>query len=139
MILQDDGNLCLYKGVDPSTTNNSSIWATQTNGQQKAANPDWVSTKGKFGRNYLKTGEVLAPNEWIGSTNGSLKLLMQTDGNLVLYTSELTPGCNNNGGNMYGIQQVNAVYKLNEMGIPESLGKIGYIDGDSKLRVSVCQ
>jgi hypothetical protein len=135
MILQDDGNLCLYKGVDPSTTtNSSSIWSTQTNGQQQAANPDWVSTKGKFGRNYLKTGEVLAPNEWIGSTNGSLKLLMQTDGNLVLYTSQLTPGCNNNGGNMYGIQQVNAVYKMNEMGIPESLGKVGYIDGDSKLR-----
>ena len=135
MILQDDGNLCLYKGVDPSTTNNSSsIWSTQTNGQQKSANPDWVSTKGKFGRNYLKTGEVLAPNEWIGSTNGSLKLLMQSDGNLVLYTSELTPGCKNNGGKMYGVQQVNAVYKLNEMGIPESLGKVGYIDGDSKLR-----
>jgi hypothetical protein len=135
VILQDDGNLCLYKGVDPSTTNNSSsIWATKTNGQQKAANPDWVSTKGKFGRNYLKTGEVLAANEWIGSTNGSLKLLMQSDGNLVLYTSELTPGCINKDGKMYGVQWVNAVYKLNEMGIPETLGKVGYVDGDSKLR-----
>ena len=135
MILQDDGNLCLYKGVEPSATNNAnSIWTTKTNGQQKAANPDWVSTKGKYGRNYLKTGEVLAPNEWIGSTNGTLKLLMQADGNLVLYTSELTPGCNNKDGKMYGVQWVNAVYKLNEMGNPGTLGKVGYIDGDSKLR-----
>jgi hypothetical protein len=134
MILQDDGNLSLYKGVDPSTANTNSIWSSMTNGKQKGANPDWVSTKGKFGRNYLKTGEVLAPNEWVGSTNGSLKLLMQPDGNLVLYTSEITPGCSNKDGKMYGVQWVNAVYKLNEMGYPGSLGKVGYIDGDSTLR-----
>jgi hypothetical protein len=134
MILQDDGNLCIYKGVDPSTTNNTIIWSTNTNGKQKMANPDWVSSKGKFGRNYLKTGEVLAPNEWIGSTDGSLKLVMQSDGNLILYTSELSPGCNNKDGKMYGVQWVNAVYKLNEMGNAGVLGKVGYIDDDSKLR-----
>jgi hypothetical protein len=136
LILQDDGNLCLCKGVDPATTTSNAniIWTTKTNGLQKAANPDWVSTKGKLGRNYLKTGEVLAPNEWIGSTNGTLKLLMQSDGNLVLYTSELSPGCNNKDGKMYGVQWVNAVYKLNEMGNPGSLGKVGYVDDDSKLR-----
>ena len=134
MILQDDGNLCLYKGVEPSTANNSVIWVSNTNGKQKMSNPDWISTKGKFGRNYMKTGEVLAANEWIGSTDGSLKLLMQADGNLVLYTSEITPGCNDKDGKMYGIQWVNAVYKLNEMGNSETLGKVGYVDGDSKLR-----
>jgi len=134
MILQDDGNLSLYKGVDPSTANANSIWSSMTNGKQKIGNPEWVSTKGKFGRNYLKTGEVLAPNEWIGSTDGSLKLLMQTDGNLVLYTSEITPGCNNKDGKMYGVQWVNAVYKLNELGVSETLGKVGYVDDDSKLK-----
>lgn len=134
LILQDDGNLCLYKGPDPSN-NKGSVWCSQTNGQQKTANPDWVSSKGKFGRNYLTTGDILGPDEWIGSDDGSLKLIMQSDGNLVLYTSESNNGCiTDANGRTVGKSWVNAVYKLNDVGDKTKLGKIAYIDSESNLR-----
>jgi len=134
LILQDDGNMCIYRGTGPND-NKGLIWQSQTNGQQfTRGNPKSLATLGKYGRNYMRVGEYLNPNEWIGSTNGSLKLVMQSDGNLILYTSELSPGCNNKAGKMYGVQWVNAVYKLNEMGNAGVLGKVGYIDDDSKLR-----
>jgi hypothetical protein len=134
LILQDDGNMCIYKGTDPSN-NKGAVWCTMTNGKQKSPNPDWVSSKGKFGRNYLKLGEGLATNEWIGSTDGSLKLIMQTDGNLVLYTSETKSGCvKGQNDKTYGGGWVNAVYKINAAGNQATLGKVGYIDSDSSLR-----
>jgi hypothetical protein len=134
LILQDDGNLCIYKGTDPSN-NKGSVWCSQTNGKQKMANPNWVSSKGKFGRNYLKTGDILGPDEWIGSNNGALKLIMQSDGNLVLYTSENNSGCiKASNGKTVGKSWVNAVYKLNASGNKNSLGKVGYIDSESNLK-----
>lgn len=133
LILQDDGNMCIYKGTDPST-NKGGVWCTMTNGKQKTPNPAWVSSKGKFGRNYLKLGESLAANEWIGSTNGSLQLMMQTDGNLVLYTSAPKIGCTSVNNKSYGGGWINAVYKLDATGNVASLGKLGYVDGESKLR-----
>jgi len=133
LILQDDGNVCLNRGSDPSV-NKGTIWCSNTNGQQKSVNSDWVSTKGKYGRNYLKNNETLAPGEWIGSNDGSIKLIMGTDGNLVLYTSETKSGCNKNNNNYYGDKDINAVYKLNSVGNKNNLGKLAYIDSDSKLK-----
>ena len=134
-ILQSDGNLCLYRGVDPSV-NKGGIWCTMTNGQQKSKNPDWVASKGKFGRSYLKLNETLGLGEWIGSDDGSLMLIMQTDGNLVLYTSETKSGCKVINDKTYGADYDNtsAVYKLNGVGDRATLGKLGYIDGESNLR-----
>uniref|UniRef100_A0A6C0KRR4 Apple domain-containing protein n=1 Tax=viral metagenome TaxID=1070528 RepID=A0A6C0KRR4_9ZZZZ len=134
LILQDDGNLCLYRGTDPSD-NRGSIWCASTNGSQKSINPDWVASKGKYGRNYLKNNETLAAGEWMGSNDGSMKLIMQTDGNLVLYTSETKPGCTkDNNGKYYGEKNVNAVYEINAKGNKSNLGKVAYIDSNSKLR-----
>jgi hypothetical protein len=133
LILQDDGNLVLYKGKDPSDQKES-IWSSKTNGMQKGANPDWVASKGKYGRNYMKTGETLATDEWIGSNDGSIKLIMQTDGNLVLYTSETKSGCSAKDNITYGGGWVNAVYKIEPTGNKSSLGKVAYIDSDIKLK-----
>lgn len=133
MILQSDGNLCLYRGTDPSN-NKGGIWCTMTNGKQKSPNPEWAATNGKFGRSYLKLGEGLAPGEWIGSDDGSLKLIMQTDGNLVLYTSETKMGCKVINDKTYGGGWVNAVYQMNNAGDRSTLGKIGYVDSESNLR-----
>jgi hypothetical protein len=133
LILQDDGNMCLYKGTDPSDQKDG-VWCAYTNGKQKGANPDWVASKGKYGRNYLKTGETLAANEWIGSNDGSIKLIMQTDGNLVLYTSETKSGCSVKDNITYGGGWVNAVYKIEPTGNKASLGKVGYIDSEIKLK-----
>ena len=133
LILQSDGNLCIYKGKDPSD-NKEVVWCAMTNGKQKTPNPDWISSKGLFGRNYLKTGEGLGPDEWIGSEDGSLKLIMQKDGNLVLYTSEAKSGCKVINDKTYGGGWVNAVYQMNNAGDRATLGKIGYIDSESNLR-----
>ena len=133
LVLQDDGNMCIYKGTDPSD-NKGSVWCTMTNGKQQSPNPDWVSSKGKFGRNYLKLGEGLSTNEWISSTDGSLYLVMQSDGNLVLYTSVTKAGCTSVDNKTYGGPWVNAVYKLDAAGNAASLGKLGYVDSESNLR-----
>ncbi len=136
-ILQLDGNLCLYRGSDPlgNTGNNVSIWSTMTNGKQISQNPDWVASNGKYGRSYLKINDVLNSGEWIGSDDGSLKLIMQTDGNLVLYTSKIKPGCvKGQYDKMYGINGVNAMYQMDNTGNKEILGKLGYVDSESNLR-----
>ena len=70
--------MCIYRGNDPSNKTDL-IWATETAGKQKGVNPDWVASKGKYGRNYMKTGETLSADEWIGSNDGSIMLMMQKD------------------------------------------------------------
>ena len=132
LILQDDGNMCIYRGKSPSTTGEQ-VWSTNTNGQQKATNPDWVASKGPYKRNYITTGQGLGADQWIGSNDGSLKLIMQKDGNLVLYTSETKSGCKVINDKTYGGGWINALYQLNAAGNRNTLGKVGYIDSDSKL------
>jgi hypothetical protein len=129
LVLQSDGNVCIYQnGV------NNAVWCTMTNGNQQTQNPNWIAKNGKYGVEMLTTGQVLGPGEWVGSVDGSLKLIMQTDGNLVLYTSNPQPNCTKgSNGNMYGGGWTNAVYELDKVGIPETLGKVGYIGDDSKL------
>jgi hypothetical protein len=133
LILQNDGNLCIYKGKDPST-NEGIVWSSRTNGKQKMPNNEWLASKGKFGRNYMKTGETLASGEWVGAEDGSLKLIMQEDGNLVLYTSGSTPGCKVINNKTYGSKMVNAVYELAGVGNKSTLGNIGYVDSNSILK-----
>jgi hypothetical protein len=133
LILQDDCNMCLYRGKDPSDQKNG-IWMSNTNGKQKGANPDWVASKGKYGRNYMKTGETLSADQWIGSNDGSIRLMMQKDGNLVLYTSETKLGCSVKNNITSGTGWVNAVYKVDPTGNRNLLGKMAYIDDEANLR-----
>jgi hypothetical protein len=115
LILQDDGNMCINKGTDPSN-NKGLVWSSNTKGQQKAPNPDWVASKGPYKRNYITTGQSLGADQWIGSNNGSLKLIMQKDGNLVLYTLETKTGCKVINDKTYGGGWINAIYQLNNAG-----------------------
>jgi hypothetical protein len=129
LILQGDGNMCIYQnGVS------NAVWATMTNGKQQAPNPNWIARNGKYGVEMLTTNQVLMTGEFIGSTDGSLKLVMQTDGNLVLYTSNPESSCIKGiNGNIYGANFSNAVYELDKVGILGDLGKVGYVNDDSKL------
>jgi hypothetical protein len=133
VILQDDGDLCLYKGKDPSVKTDL-VWSSGTKGLQKSPNSSWVASKGKFGRNYMMNGETLVADEWIGSDDGSIKLMMQKDGNLVLYASEEKSGCSVSNNQTFGSALVNAVYKIDQIGNKAVLGKIAYIDEETKLR-----
>uniref|UniRef100_A0A6C0KV09 Apple domain-containing protein n=1 Tax=viral metagenome TaxID=1070528 RepID=A0A6C0KV09_9ZZZZ len=133
LILQGDGNLCIYRGTGPNDQRGGAVWCAMTNGQQKEPNPDWVASKGKFGVNYLVSGQGLLPGEWIGSDDGSLKLIMQTDGNLVLYTSTRNLNCVTKEDKSYGGGWANAVYELNGVGNGNNIKKLGYVDSNGSL------
>jgi len=133
LILQDDGNMCIYQGTVDNIIP-PALWCTMSNGKQLQPNSDWEASKSSFGRHYMIEGETLSVNQWIGSPNGLMKLIMQPDGNLILYTSETKSGCINSNNKTYGGPGVNAVYKLSSVGNTASLGKVGYIDGDSTLK-----
>ena len=133
LILQDDGNMCIYQGSGPND-NQGYIWCTMTNGQQQQGNPLMIAANNKFGQNWMPSGSVLNPGEYLSSTTGSLVLMMQSDGNLVLYTYQLASSCQKMAdGNMGGGQGANALYELNQVGFPSNLGSVGYVDGDAVL------
>jgi hypothetical protein len=135
LILQDDGNMCIYRGSDP-TDNQGGIWCSMTNGQQRKPNPAYAAAKGKYGKNYITSGSGLSMGDFVGSTDGSIYLIMQGDGNLVLYTSETGENCKTmKDTKTGGGEGANAIYELKEVGIPSNLGKIGYVDSNSLLSV----
>ena len=133
--LQDDGNMTLSRGTGPND-NQGLIWALDTIswGKQQDPNPMFAAFNGKYKRNYIVSGETLNMNEFIGSTNGSTFLIMQSDGNLVLKTSKKTTACSVNSNNInVGGQTSNAVYQIGQAGNKSNMGKVGFIDGDSVL------
>ena len=132
LYLQDDGNMCIYLGSGPSDYQGG-VWCSQTNGRQQQPNSNFAAEKGKYGQNWISSGSVLAPGDFVGSTNGSIYLLMQSDGNLVLYTSTISSKCSSNGGKNIGSQNTTGLYQLNQVGIPANLGQLSYIDGDSNI------
>jgi hypothetical protein len=93
-----------------------------------------VAANNKFGQNWMPNGSVLNPGEYLSYTNGNLVLVMQTDGNLVLYTYQLASSCQQMAdGNMGGGVGANALYDLNGVGFPSNLGNVGYVDSDAVL------
>ena len=133
LILQDDGNMCIYLGSGPND-NQGGIWCTMTNGKQQKGNPLMVASKNKFGQNWMPIGSVLNPGEFLSSTQGDLVLIMQSDGNLVLYTYQTAINCQKMAdGNTGGGIGANSLYELSSVGIPGNMEKLSYIDQDSKL------
>ena len=133
IILQDDGNMCIYRGTGPND-NQGLIWETQTNGKQQVANPNVAASNGKYGQNWMPSGGTLAPGDFVGSSNGNLALVMQSDGNLVLYTYQMTKNCQTMAdGNTGGGVLANAAYNIGKLAIPGNIGKLAYIDANSEL------
>ena len=133
LILQDDGNMCIYLGSSPDDKQGL-IWSSETNGKQQQSNPNMVSTKNKFGKNWMPEGSILYPGEFLSSTNGNLTLIMQTDGSLVLYTYTNAINCQQMAdGNTGGGIGANALYELSSVGIKDNMSKLAYIDEDSLL------
>jgi len=132
-IMQDDGNMCIYLGTSP-TDNQGFVWQSSTNGKQQQANPNMVASKNKFGQNWMPDSSVLYPGEFISSTNGSTALVMQSDGNLVLYTYTTGINCPKmRDGNTGGGLLANAIYSLGAAGKQSLMSMLGFVDGDSLL------
>lgn len=100
-------------------------------------NGNYTSTKGKYGQPFITTNQVLNKGDWIASVDGKLLLIMQNDGNLVLYTFKIncTKSLANNPSNTktYGGINANALYNIGKIGIKTNMGQVAYVDPDSQL------
>ena len=133
LILQDDGNMCIYRGTNPND-NQGKIWSTSTKGKQQVANQNVAASKGKYGQNWMPIGGTLAPGDFIGSSDGKLALIMQSDGNLVLYTYQMAENCQKmTDGNTGGGIMANAAYDIGKVAIPSNMGQLAFIDSNSEL------
>ena len=132
-IMQDDGNMCIYLGTSP-TDKQGLVWQSRTNGKQQQSNPNMVASKNKFGQNWMPDSSVLYPGEFISSNDGSMALVMQTDGNLVLYTYKTGVNCQKmKDGNTGGGLLANAIYSLSAVGKSSLMSMLGFVDEDSLL------
>ena len=132
LILQDDGNMCIYRGTGPSDIQGL-IWETGTTGKQKDPNPLYSASKGKYGVNYMVSGDTLNVNEFIGSTDGSIYLMMMPGGDIELNASIKKSMCSTFSDKNVGEQAANAVYQFLQAGYKSVIGNVGFVDADSVL------
>lgn len=133
LILEDNGNMCIYLGNSP-TDKQKLVWQSKTNGKSQQSNPNMVASKNKFGQNWMPDSSTLYPGEFISSNNGSIALVMQTNGNLVLYTYQTGINCSKmQDGNTGGGFLANAIYTLNSVGKKSLMSMLGFVDDDSQI------
>jgi hypothetical protein len=131
LLLQNDGNMCIYKGI-PNTENVTNIWCSNTNGSQQEPNENYINSSSKYGTSFLKDMQILNKGDWICNENGTLALIMQEDGNLVLYAFQTN--CSKNSDNKYyGGELANPIYDIGSKGVISNMGLLGYIDPNSDL------
>jgi hypothetical protein len=134
VMLEDNGKMAIYKGTSPSD-NQGQIWSSGAYGKQQSPNPLYAAAKGKYGKNWMATGSTLAIGDFIGSPSGYIYLIMQSDGNLVLYTSQTAENCKKiNNDYTGGGENANALYEFENIGFSSNLGKIAYVDSETNLR-----
>lgn len=105
------------------------------------ANPNYVAINGKTGINAMEYGTILSQGEFIGNAQGSLYLIMDTDGNLKLNTSVSqtittnTPNCAQLFNSDYygGGDSTNAIYNINPVGNKSLLNNVFYVSPNAQL------
>ena len=133
LILTDDGNMVINRGTSPDD-NQGQIWTSNTTAQQ--ANPAFAAINGKYGENWISQGSTLAAGDFIGSPSGYVALIMQSDGNLVLYTFSMVSNCQTmKDGNIGGGIGANATYNIGVTSIPENIGNLAYVDANSEIHL----
>jgi len=131
LILQDDGNMVIYRGNDPND-NQGMIWSSETSSKKQEPNNNYVASKGKFGKNWISSGSTMSSGDWIGSNDGSIYLLMQEDGNLTLNATAIVGSCKTINNETVGGPLSNAIYDLGLVGYPKNVGKMAYINENNK-------
>lgn len=133
LILKDDGSMILNRGKGPDDFQGE-IFNFETTSLQKEANPQMKSSAGKYGKNWLNSGDTLVAGDYVSSPSGNITLMMNPDGNLVLITYELEDNCKiMSDGKKGGGKNANAVYDIGLKSVPENMGKLAYIDENSNL------
>lgn len=132
LIVLDDGRIYLSQGNPKYHPDNTVLWSPQNTEHVGDPNPKWKSIESKTGKNFMRIGETLAAGEWIGSPNGIVRLLMQTDGTLVIQTSVAQSGCPNNTGvstaGTIGWNKIECTPNEECKADSANLGKLGYVD-----------
>lgn len=133
LVLQNDGDMCIYRGKNPSD-DQGKIWCAGTAGKQRQANPSKAAAKGKYAQNWMPSGGTLAPGDFVSSTDGKMALVMQSDGDLVLFAFEMESNCAKmSDGNVGGGEFANAAYDLGVSAVRGLLGKLGFVDANGEL------
>ena len=128
----DNGVIIVFRGTGPGD-NQGEIWRSPGGGAY-VANPSFAASNGKYGKNWMSSGSTLAPGDFVGSNNGNAYLIMQTDGNLVLYGNQRKSACQKNSkGVVVGSSWVNALYELIPSGFQSNISKLAFVDENSKL------
>jgi hypothetical protein len=76
LVLQTDGNAVVY------SSSNAALWATSFYSSSAVHLPNYLNTV-----NHYLQNAVLYPGQQLRTASGSYHLVLQTDGNLVLYSS----------------------------------------------------
>lgn len=127
-----DTYLQISRGTNPLSDNQGNIWGT--NFMKGEKNSNYAASKGKFGQNWISSGDTMAAGDWVGSPNGYAALIMQSNGNLVLLTFETASSCEKMvDGNVGGGMGANAVYNINQNATPSNIGKLAFIDANADL------
>ena len=140
-ILSLSNSMTIWSGTNPSNVTQF-IWnptggITQSNSNSGIAdlqpNPTYQSSAGKTTNTWISSGFTLAKGDFIGNSDGSLYLIMNTDGNLNLCTTSYSyySGVEIPGGRYAGSTGQNAIYQFNEVGKSALINNIYYIDGDT--------
>jgi len=133
LILHDNGNMVICRGSGPHD-NQGVMWSSKTKGKQQDANPKVSASKGKYGQNWMPSSGTLAPGDFIGSTDGKIALVMQSDGNLVLYAYQMVSNCQKmSDGKTGGGLLANAAYDIGKVAIPGNMGQLAFIDANSEI------
>jgi hypothetical protein len=135
VLIVGDYYIQIQRGTNPDDfQGDKQIWGM--NFTKNVANPNFAAEKGKYGKNWISQGSTLAPGDFVGSPSGYAYLIMQTDGNLVLYTNSQTSSCSASksaNGKTVGNSTTNALYQLENMGLKSNMGKVAYVDENSKI------
>jgi hypothetical protein len=131
LTLGDDGNIVI------TDNSNKQLWTSNTN-KTGLALPQYSAKNGKYGRNYLLSGETLSIGEFIGSPSGNCYLIMASDQDtskgaglqLKYNISSCTMSDENTG---FGTDDNSfATYSINKVNT-NNLGKVGYISNNGKI------
>ena len=85
LIIQDDGDCVLYKGSGPAD-NQGKLFSFNTGNNtnnQLSKNDEWFNSR-KYGRNYIKSDEMLKKGERIVSDNGFHGIFITSEGNILV-------------------------------------------------------
>ena len=139
IILQDNGALAIYRGQGGSD-NQGIIWSAGSDSSSFTSNPHWKPSNGKYGTYWASNGFngqtgsddgfILYPGQCMFSNDGKLQLIMQSDGNLVLYTSTIAVNERTDSkGNKVSDQDGYALYEFEDTPNINYNGTVGYVDG----------